>query len=97
MKVKSLVEKLLQMPQEADVWVSLRQSKNGLNIDTIKKVKMRVGGNIEPIMEVTDVVIALAWRDFELDEDELYFCEKELDEEARDNYYDSLVDKELGK
>ena len=86
MKVKDLIEKLKNMPQDADVFTELRQSENDLDI-----VKAEFYQKLNSVCLIAD------WRDFELDEDEVYWCEKELDEEARQNALDTQVDIYLGK
>ena len=86
MKVKKLIEILKTMPQDADVFTELRQSENDLDI-----VKAEFYQKLNSVCLIAD------WRDFELDEDEVYWCEKELDEEARQNALDTQVDIYLGK
>lgn len=86
MKVKDLIEILKTMPQDADVFTELRQSKNDLDIAKAEYYK-----------KLNSVCLIADWRDFEIDEDEMYWCEKELDEEAEFNAMNSKIDIALGK
>jgi multidrug efflux pump subunit AcrA (membrane-fusion protein) len=47
--------------------------------------------------KLNSVCLIADWRDFEIDEDEMYWCEKELDEEAEFNAMNSKIDIALGK
>lgn len=93
MKVKDLIEELQKMPQGAEVKINLRQSENMIEISDIKTYKSAVIG----CKETENVEIVADWRDFQLDEEEVYFCEKELEEEARQDALDTQVDIYLGK
>lgn len=93
MKVKDLIEELQKMPQGAEVKINLRQSENMIEISDIKTYKSAVIG----CKETENVEIVADWRDFSLDEEESYFCEKELEEEARQDALDTQVDIYLGK
>lgn len=86
MKVKDLIEKLLKMPQEANVLVELRQSENDLDIT-----------KAEYYEKPNSVCLIADWRDFELDEDEVYWCEQELDEIAKEDAIEMMIDKAMGK
>lgn len=92
MKVKHLIEMLQKMPQESDIWIDLRQSKDGISIDSVETIKLKCVDRF-----VTDVKIVARWKDFNLDEEEMYFCEKELDEEYKEMAIDMMIDKALGK
>ena len=84
MKAKDLIEGLQKMPQDADVFIELRQSENDLEITEIQQYK--------------DCICLVAnYRDFSIDEEEVYFIEKELEEEARQDAIDSMIDQALGK
>lgn len=84
MKVKDLIEKLKNMPQDTDVYIELRQSENDLDIAEIQQYK--------------DCICLIAnYRDFSIDEEEVSFIEQELDEEARQDALDTQVDIYLGK
>lgn len=78
MKVKELVKKLLDMPQEAEVYTDLRQSTNSLTIDEVY--------NHDKV-----VSLVLDYRDFELDEEAVYEIEKEKEEDARDAEIDMAI------
>ena len=86
MKVKDLIEKLKNMPQDMGVFVELRQSENDLSIKEVKQYE-----------KLKCVCLIADWRDFEIDEEEVSFIEQELDEEARQNAIDTQVDIYLGK
>lgn len=86
MKVKDLIEKLQKMPQDLGVFVELRQSENDLCIKEVKQYE-----------KLNCVCLVADWRDFSIDEEEVYFIEQELDEEARENAMESMVDIALGK
>ena len=86
MKVKDLIEKLKNMPQDTDVFIELRQSENDLSIKEVKQYE-----------KLKSVCLVADWRDFEINEEEVYFIEQELDEEARQNALDTQVDIYLGK
>lgn len=86
MKVKELIKILKTMPEEAEVFTELRQSKNDLSIDKAKYYE-----------KLNSVCLIADWRDFEVDEDEVYWCEKEQEELARDNAMESMVDIAMGK
>lgn len=70
MKVKELIKRLIDMPQEAEVYVDLRQSTNSLTIDEVYNC-----GN-------TVVSLVVDYRDFELDEEVMDEIERE---QAEDN------------
>lgn len=93
MKVKDLVEELKKLPQGAEVTINLRQSENMIEISDIKTYKSAVIG----CKETENVEIVANWHDFKLDEEEMYFCEKDLEEEARQDALDTQVDIYLGK
>ena len=86
MKVKDLIEKLKNMPQDTDVFIELRQSENDLSIKEVKQYE-----------KLNCVCLVADWRDFSIDEEEVSFIEQELDEEARQNALDTQVDIYLGK
>ncbi|MBO7716243.1 MAG: hypothetical protein J6S85_21945 [Methanobrevibacter sp.] len=86
MKVKDLIEKLKTMPQDMGVFVELRQSENDLSIKEVKQYE-----------KLKSVCLVADWRDFEIDEEAVYFIEQELDEEARQDALDTQVDIYLGK
>lgn len=86
MKVKDLIEKLKNMPQDTDVFIELRQSENDLCIKEVKQYE-----------KLNCVCLVADWRDFEINEEEVYFIEQELDEEARQDALDTQVDIYLGK
>ena len=86
MKVKDLIEKLKNMPQDMGVFVELRQSENDLSIKEVKQYE-----------KLNCVCLVADWRDFSINEEEVYFIEQELDEEARQNALDTQVDIYLGK
>ena len=86
MKVKDLIEKLKNMPQDTDVFIELRQSENDLSIKEVKQYE-----------KLKSVCLVADWRDFSIDEEEVSFIEQELDEEARDNAINSQIDAYLGK
>ena len=84
MKVKDLIEELKTMPQDTDVYIELRQSENDLDIAEIQQYK--------------DCICLIAnYRDFSIDEEEVYFIEQELEEEARQEAIDRKIDEYLGK
>ncbi|MBQ1393174.1 MAG: hypothetical protein IIY81_06525 [Lachnospiraceae bacterium] len=86
MKVKDLIEELQKMPQDLGVFVELRQSENDLSIKEVKQYE-----------KLKSVCLVADWRDFSTDEEEVYFIEQELEEEARQDAIDSMIDKALGK
>ena len=86
MKVKDLIEKLKNMPQDTDVFIELRQSENDLSIKEVKQYE-----------KLKSVCLVADWRDFSIDEEEVSFIEQELDEEARQDALDTQVDIYLGK
>lgn len=86
MKVKDLIEKLQKMPQDLGVFVELRQSENDLCIKEVKQYE-----------KLKCVCLVADWRDFSINEEEVYFIEQELDEEARQDAIDRQIDEYLGK
>lgn len=86
MKVNKLVEILKTMPQDTDVLVELRQSKNVMELRKVKYCE-----------ELKSVCLIANWRDFELDEDAIYDIEQQLDEEAKQDAVDTMIDQALGK
>lgn len=102
MKVKKLIEMLLEMPQEADIKINLRQSENMIDINTVKKYKSGVVG----YKPTESVEIIADWRDFFLDEEEDFFCKEELEEEQKPEYdemdeadqkYDEMQDSQASR
>ena len=86
MKVKDLIEELQKMPQDLGVFVELRQSENDLCIKEVKQYE-----------KLKCVCLVADWRDFSINEEEVYFIEQELDEEARQDAIDRQIDEYLGK
>lgn len=86
MKVKDLIEKLQKMPQDLGVFIELRQSENDLCIKEVKQYE-----------KLKCVCLVADWRDFSINEEEVCFIEKELDEEARQDAIDRQIDEYLGK
>lgn len=84
MKANKLIEILKTMPQDAEVRIITKASKNGLDI---KEVSLAKCG----IELITDD------RDFELDDDGIYEIEQEQEEEARENALEMMIDQALGK
>lgn len=86
MKVKDLIEELQKMPQDLGVFIELRQSENDLCINEVKQYE-----------KLNCVCLVADWRDFSIDEEAVYFIEQELDEEARQDALDAMIDQALGK
>lgn len=92
MKVKDLIKLLSGMPQDSYVFVDLRQSENGLNINKVSLDTYKCGD-----ADTKVVNLVADWTDFKLNEEEAYCCEQDLDEMARQDAIDAMIDQALGK